>query len=161
IALQGGLADQTYGKDFYASKKSAVSYLGFSDKGLELPGGFPTLTSQAPIFTLNPQERSRYLRMLPNNLIAINYGPSRFNEQVQLGFGKTIHLGESSQLGLVAAISQRKTQLIEDEVTARNPVFSQSALPDTIKSLAYYSENTRYRYSADLGGVFNLAFRFG
>jgi len=161
ITLQGGLSDQTYGKDFYANKRSSLSFLGFSEKSLELPDNFPTSTSQAPIFTLNPQERSRYLRMLPNNLIPINYGPSRFNDQVQLGFGKTIKFKNESQLGLVAAISQRKNELIENEITARNPVYSQNALPDTVRSLAYYSRNVRYRYLADLGGVLNVAYRFG
>ncbi len=164
ITLQTGFSDQTYGKDFYSDKRSSVAILGFAEKSLELPKGFPTSLSQAPIFYLQSQERTRYLRMLNNNLAPINYGPAGLNENVQFGFGKTIKLKNETQFGIVAAISQRKTTLIEEEITARNPLFSYDLAnppPDTLQSLAYYSENKRYRYSVDLGGVVNLAYRFG
>lgn len=164
ITLQTGLSDQTYGKNFYADKRSKVAVLGFAEKSLELPKNFPTALSEAPIYYLQGQERTRYLRMLTNNLAPINYGPSGLNENVQFGFGKTIKLKNETQFGIVAAISQRKTTLIEQEIVARNPVFSNDLSqppPDTLQSLAYYSENKRYRYSVDLGGVVNLAYRFG
>lgn len=161
ITLQGGFSDRTIGKDFLSGKLNSTSALGFKDKSLNLPTDFPTGTSKVPIYYLNAQERTRFLKQLNNNLAPINHGPTGLNENFQFGFGKTLKLTNTSQLGIVVAITQRKTQLIEEETTARDPVFSQNLMPDTISGIGYYSQNKRYRYTSDLGGVVSLAFRFG
>jgi outer membrane receptor for ferrienterochelin and colicin len=161
VTLQTGFSDQTYGKDLYSDKRSKFAILGFAEKDLALPKDFPTGTSRVPIYYLNNQERIRYLRMLKNNLVPVNYGHSGPNEGIQFGFGKTMKLKNETQLGIVAAISQRKTELIENEISQRDPVFSQTLIPDTILGIGYYSQNIKYRYSVDLGGVVNLAYRFG
>lgn len=161
ITLQTGFSDQTYGKDFYADKRSNIALLGFAEKSLDLPKDFPTTVSRSPIYYLSSQERSRYLRKLNNNLVPINYGPSKLNEAFQIGFGKTIKLKNEKQFGIIAAISQRKTELIENETIVKDPNFTNGLLPDTLKGLSYNSNSIRYRYSVDFGGVINLAYRFG
>ncbi|MDN3656780.1 TonB-dependent receptor [Ferruginibacter paludis] len=161
VTVQTGFSDQTFGKDFYADKRNKLAVIGFQEKSLLLPKEFPTGTSQVPIYFLNPQERSRYLKTLANNLAPVNDGHSGLNESFQLGWGKSFKLKNDNQIGIVAAISQRKTELIERETTSRDPIFSNGLLPDTISGLGYYSQNMRYRYSVDIGGVVNLAYRFG
>lgn len=161
VTLQTGFSAQTLGKDFYADKRNKLSVIGLEESTLQLPKDFPTGTSQVPIFYLSQQERVRYLKTLTNNLAPLNNGHSGLNESFQLGWGKSVKLKNDNQIGIVAAISQRKVELIESETTSRDPIFSTGLLPDIIYGLGYYSENMRYRYSVDIGGVVNLAYRFG
>lgn len=161
VTVGAGFSDGTIGKDFYSDKRAKFEILGFGAGIRELPKGFPTLSSRVPLLYMNVQEQTRYLKMLPNNLAPINHGPSRPNESIQLAFAKTVTLKNNSQIGIVAAVSQRKIELTETETTTREPIFSDNLRPDTLSGLGYYSENRRYRYSVDLGGVLNLAYRFG
>ncbi len=165
IALQVGFSDGTLGKDFYSDKRGSLEQLAFSGDNRDLPKGFPTNTSIVPFTSLNLQEQFRYLKQLKNNLAPINYGPSRPNENIQLGYGKTIKFKNESQIGIVAAINQRKTEFIESDVIYRDPLLFTGGIrtvdSNTITGISNYSENTRYRFTADLGGVLNLAYRFG
>ena len=167
IAIQGGYSDGTLGKDFYNDKRGSLEALAFSGKTRDLPKDFPTITSKVPFTDINLQEQYRFLRKLKNNLAPTNYGPSGLNENIQLGYGKTIGFKNGSQIGIVAALNQRKTELIEKESQARDPslTFSELDIPknrvDTIQGLGTVTNNTRYRYSADFGGVLNIAYRFG
>jgi hypothetical protein len=163
ISVQGGFSDETYNKDFYGDKRNKLEILGFGGDLRDMPKGFPEPTSRVPFTDLNNQEKFRYLRMLKNNLAPINHGPSGLNENVQLGYGKTIKLNNESQFGIVVALNQRKTELIQEEVIARNPLWNVGAPAGAppITFLSYYSENIRYNYSVDFGGIVNLAYRFG
>lgn len=160
ITLQAGFSDKTYGEDFYSDKRNKLEWLGFGGKIRDLPEGFPTTTSRVPFTELNTQEQFRYLRMLKNNLAPVNQGPSGLNENVQLGYGRTIKFSNLSQIGIVAAFNHRKTELIENEIISRDPDLLGPA-PKNLRGLGYYSENVRYRYTVDLGGVLNIAYRFG
>lgn len=175
IALQVGLSDETYGKPFYSDERAKLQWLGFDGGIRDLPKGFPSNADRVPFVFLNYQEQIRYLSKLKNNLVPINQGPSGLNEQVQLGFGKNINFSNASQLGFIASFNQRKTQLIEQDFNVRNPAVGEEffLFPEVrdfytkppLTDLAYvvndYSENTRYRYAVDLGGVLNIAYRFG
>jgi hypothetical protein len=163
ITLQAGFSDGTLGKDFYSDKRNNVEWLGLGGKIRDLPKGFPLSTSRVPFTDLNLQEQTRYLRMLKNNLAPINYGPSAPNTNVQFGYGKTLKFKNATQFGIVAALNHRKTEIIEQESVSRDPslTIASSSDPGKLEGLGNYSENTRYRYSVDLGGVLNLAYRFG
>ncbi len=177
VSVQGGASDYTYGKDFYSDERASLQFMGFDGGIRNLPKDFPANSSRVPFTFLNRLEQIRYYSMLPNNLLPVNQGPSGLNEQVQIGFGKNFNFKNKNQLGIVASLNQRKTNLIEEDVNARNPqigkhFFTDAALknlfisqninpgslPDVVGS---YSENIRYRYNVDLGGVLNLAYRFG
>lgn len=161
IALQAGFSDQTIGKDFYSDKRAPLEFLTFSGSHRDLPKAFPDYNSKIPFTSLNLQEQFRYLRQLKNNLLPINNGPVGLNENVQFGFGKTIKFKNESQIGIVAALNQRTTKIIEQESLLRDPQLNRNiAYSDTIQ-FANYSENLRYRYTADLGCVLNIAYRFG
>ena len=136
--------------------------MSFGGNIRDLPKSFPGPTARVPFTDLNEQEKYRYLRMLNNNLAPINHGASGPNENVQLGFGKTILFRDKSQFGIVAALNQRKTELIQDEISAKAPNWN-TTMPGgpIINQLDYYSENRRYSYSVDFGGVLNLAYSFG
>ena len=165
VLLGTGFSDQTLGKQFYGDKRAGLEILGFGSKEKDLPKGFPTKSSRiGEIGGLNGLEQQRYLRMLKNTLAPVSFGGSKPNEGVQLGYGKTIKFNNASQFGIVAAITQRKTELFEQEITARDPVDRSgggTSVDRKINGLSYYSENKRYKYSADFGGVVNVAYRFG
>jgi TonB dependent receptor/CarboxypepD_reg-like domain/TonB-dependent Receptor Plug Domain len=166
VLVGGGFSDQTLGKPFYGDKRGGLEMLAFGSKDRDLPEDFPTKASRlGNIRDLNILEQQRYLRMLKNNLAPIAYGKSKPNEGVQFGYGKTIKFNYASQIGIVAAVTQRKTELFEEEITARDAVSDFKRLGTRtnrkIEGLKYYSENKRYKYSADFGGVLNIAYRFG
>ena len=165
VVIGAGFSDQTLGKDFYSDKRQNTDIIAGNSKNRSLPDNFPSaLTKTGSIYGFNAIEQHRYLRMLKNNLSPVNYGPSGLNENFQLGFGKTIHFKNLTQVGIVLAITQRKSELIEDEVNAREPeipVFLSATQTQGAKDLYYYSENRNYKYSADFGGVLNFAYSFG
>ena len=90
ISLQAGYSDKTLGKDFYSDKRNPAELFTFSGSQRDLPKGFPDYSNKVSFTSLNQQEQFRYLRMLKNNLAPQNYSPSGLNENVQLGWGKTI-----------------------------------------------------------------------
>jgi Outer membrane protein beta-barrel family/CarboxypepD_reg-like domain/TonB-dependent Receptor Plug Domain len=174
FSVQLGFSSQTYGKDFYGDERAPLQFMGFDGGIRNLPKDFPTNSSRVPIFAMNYSEQVRFLSMLPNNLVPINHGPSGFNEQVQIGWGKNFNFPNKTQLGIVVSLNQRKTQLIEQDINLRNPdpvLFGPEHLifPDRKKELVEgslipfrtYSENMRYKYNVDFGGVLNIAYRFG
>jgi outer membrane receptor protein involved in Fe transport len=161
VAIQAGFSDQTYGNDFYSDKIARSEWLGFKGKGRELPDGFPqTGIDRVGIGNVNAQERIRLLKTLPNNLVPVNQGPSGLNESMQLGYGKTIKFSNNSQFGFIAAITQRKSELIEKEIILRDPVEA-SFTPAGKPQFSQYSQNTRNRFSSEFSGVLNLAYNFG
>ena len=174
LALQVGLSDETYGKNFYSDEKATFQFLGFDGGIRDLPKGFPSNADRVPFVNLNYQEQVRLAGKLNNNLVPINQGPSGLNEQVQIGVGKNINFRNSSQLGIVASFNQRKTQIIEKDFNVRNPeigeefflfpeireVYTKVPVASQWYAINDYSENIRYRYAVDLGGVVNIAYRF-
>jgi len=177
ITTQIGFSDETLGKDFIGDKRSNLQFLGFDGGTRKLPEGFPTNTSKVPFLRLNSAEQIRYLTLLQNNLVPVNHGPSGPNEQVQLGFGTSLPFKNGSQFGIVASINQRKIELIETDVNMRNPEIGEeffvipevqsfytdpnNANREDVSVVRNYSENTRYKYQVDFGGVLNLAYRYG
>ncbi|KIC92314.1 TonB-dependent receptor [Flavihumibacter sp. ZG627] len=166
VSLQLGFSDETIGKDFYTDERASMEFLGFGVKKRALPAEFPTALYRIPFVELNTQEQFRYLKMLNNNLAPVNYGASMPNESFQVGFGKTIKFRDNSELGIVAAFNQRKTELIEHETSLKDPdLLWNFERNDTTKLhfslMDYYSENIRYKYHVDLGGALNIAYRFG
>ncbi len=160
VALQAGFSDKTYGKDFYSGKRSGTDWLGLGNRNLDLPKNFPGSLSRVNLIQQNIQEQNRYLRTLQNNLVAINNGGSSFNDNLQIGLGRTIRFGDKKQFGIVAAVTQRKTEFIEQEELTRNPTVQSFSLTGN-PGFDQYSKNTRYRYASELGAVLNLAYTFG
>jgi hypothetical protein len=159
VALGTGFSDATIGKDFYASKRYNSEIVGFGAKNRSLPHEFPSpFNRSGGLGQINVLEQQRYLRLVKNTLVPVNYGPSQLNENIQLGYGKTIKLRNSNQFGIVAAIGQRKTELIEENIISKG---YNDSLPGTPANLDAYFESTRYRYNATFGGVLNLAYNFG
>ncbi len=163
VTLQTGFSDQTHGKDFYSDKRTGAQWLGFGGKSQNLPASFPKSGDRINLTRLNMSEITRQLQLLENNLAPINHGPSGhdlgdLNENIQLGYGKTIKIKESNQLGVVVAITQRKSELIQKETIIRTPIgFGLGNTPQFLN----FSENTRYLYSSEFAGVLNFAYSFG
>lgn len=161
FSLQGSFYSKTQGKDFYSDKRGPLEWLGFGGNTRTLPSGFPQPKDPVPLMDMNVEERIRNLRLLPNNLAPINNGSSGPNNSIQFGLGKTVRFKKGSTFGIVMALNQRRSELIEPEVTARQPVGPGAGGVGDFKFLNYYSENIRYNYEASLGGALNLAYRFG
>lgn len=159
VLLQTGYSDGTYRKNFYGDKRNEFEWLGFGGTTRDLPKGLPYGKSRNSILNLSVQEEYKYLKSLKNNLSPINYGPSSLNSASQLGFGKTIKFKNNTQFGIVAALNYRKSELIEQETVLRDPLINPPS--PQILGVVYAYDATRYRYSAEFGGVLNLAYRFG
>jgi len=158
INLQAGFADGTLGKDFISDKRGKFEWLGFAGDFRDLPKGFPTSTSRVGLTYLNAQEKIRWMNSLPNRLVRINHGGSKPNEQIQLGLGKTIKFRNGTQFGIVAAINQRNTELIEQEEVLRQPTWNDTY--DSLVGFGTSSANKRYSSFSNTGAALNLAYRF-
>jgi CarboxypepD_reg-like domain/TonB dependent receptor/TonB-dependent Receptor Plug Domain len=166
VAVQTGFSDQTYGKDFYSDKRSKMEWLGFGGKSRDLPNGFPKANESVNIYNVNIQERFRLARLLKNNLVPYNNGPSGkdladLNENIQFGFGKTFRFKQKNQLGIIAAITQRKTELIENDTISRlaQPAIQTDGSPAV--AIGRYANTTRFKYSSEFAVVLNFAYSFG
>lgn len=162
VSVQGSMYDGTINRPYLSDQRGSLEWLGFASRSRDLPAGFPAFKDQASIVQQNIQEKTRFLRMLPNNLAPVSQGDAFLNHSIQLGFGNSYRLKDGSQLGLVVAANQRTNELIEDEITAAQPVGpGVGVAQDGFKFLNYYSENVRYSYASSLGGALNLSFRKG
>jgi len=178
IQIGTGFADATIGKDFYSDKRGQFEYFGFGYKNRALPKEYPSKFAGNNILTYNEIEKNRYLRMLNNNLDPINYGSSKPNQNFQFGYGKTLHFKNKEQFGIVLALSQRKSELIESGTSYKDanrdilpggtlgPIGSSIGLQLNLNSLSdervpYFSSNVRYVSNADIGGALNFAYSFG
>jgi hypothetical protein len=168
VSLQGGWSDETLGKNFISDKKGKYDWLGFAGDFRDLPNGFPTTTSRVRLIELNYQEQMRYLGMLRNTLVRVNNGGSKPNEQVQLGYGKTFKFSNGNQFGIVAALNQRRSELIEQEDVLRQPYYNilhrenpENPAPDTLAGFGLSSTNRRYTSFSNTGLALNFAYRFG
>jgi hypothetical protein len=161
VSLQASAFEKTLGEEFYADQRGNLEILSFPGKIRDLPDGFPAYRDQSSLVQMNIQEKSRYLKMLKNNLTPISYGSSYPNYNVQIGFGNSYKLKNGSQFGVVLALNQRKSEIIEQEITARLPVGPGVGGVGDFTFLNYYSENVRYGRESSLGGALNLAYRKG
>ncbi len=162
LSMQGSIYDWTINRPYFSDKRGSSEWLGFADRSRNLPEGFPAFTDQVSIVQQNIQEKTRFLRTLPNNLQPFSQGDAFLNHSIQLGFGNSYRLKDGSQLGLVLALNQRTNELIEEEVTASQPVGpGVGVAQEGFKFLNYYSENLRYTFSSSLGGAVNLSYRKG
>ena len=173
ISLQSGFSDKTIGKNFYSSERGKLDWIALGGKFRNLPADFPVVGSRSSLYTINQQERFRQLQSLPNNLVPLNFGASGPNSAVQVGYGRSFNLKNGDKFGVIAALNQRKNEIIEEETTARQPILSVAGerRPGStstelepfskILGLGSYSQNTRYNYSSNFGAVLNLAYRFG
>ena len=161
LSFQGSAYEKTIGKDFYSDKRGSLEWLSFPGAIRDLPDDFPSYTNRSPLVQLNIQEKTRYLKMLKNNLPPINFNESLPNYNFQFGYGNSFRFKNNSQLGVVFAFNQRKTELIEQEITARLPIGPGAGGVGDFVFLNYYSENTRYAKDASLGGALNISYRIG
>ncbi len=163
VSMQGGYSDKTYGKEFYTEKRDKFNWLGFNGSSRDLPTDFPTSQSRTTLYNMNPQELNYQISRLPNNLIPVSHGPSGLNEQVQLGYGRTINFKGGNKIGIIAALNQRKTELIEQEIIARIPAFENinTGIYEPVLVTSSYSDHTRYNYASNFGAVLNMAYSFG
>ncbi len=159
-----GFSENANGKTFYGDKRGDFEVLGFPGKVRDLPGDFPNHKSQYSFNELNIQERVRLSKQLNNNLAPINYGASTPNLNFILGYGKTFQLKRGEKIGIIAVLKQRKTELIEDVTMQAVPAVLSNPFPFAAADklvINAQSQDTRYGYNADLGGILNASIAFG
>ena len=164
VQAGAGAFDNTSGKTFFGDKRGDLEVLGFPGKVRELPGDFPNHKSQYSFNELNVQERVRLSKQLNNNLAPINYGSSAPNMNFILGYGHTFKLKQGEKIGITAFLKQRKTELIEDVTMQAVPAIATNPFPFTATNrvlINAQSQDTRYGYNSDFGGVLNASIAFG
>ena len=163
IQVGGGFNDKTRNKAFLGEKSSEFSFLSFPGKGKDMPEEFPTLKSRYPLYDKNIQEQVRLSKLLSNNLAPVNDGLTKPNDQFKLGFGRKFNMKNGEILGITAFLTQRKSQVIENITIQAVPKVATNPFPFTNNKLMLgsQSQDTRYRYNADLTGVLNTSIAFG
>ena len=162
----GSYSDNTTGKAFFGDKRNTTSWYGLpNSKATALPSEFPTNQSRTGrlISQKNLQEQVRLSKLLKNNLSPQSFGRAPINDKAILGFGRNITLKGGQKIGVTSFVYHKKSELI-DELTVQAVPSAANKFPFTdtktpvVQALA---QDTRYRYSADLGAVLNGSISFG
>ncbi|KQC00560.1 TonB-dependent receptor [Pedobacter sp. Hv1] len=131
-------------KDFLATSKNALNYLGFDDGSKQLADNFPT---RAKIVAgLTPAKNIAALKSLPNSL-SIKNAPALPGQNYQFNIGRVKHFENNNRLGALFSLTYRNSQTINEDVNRSFYVYN-------------YRDN-QYRFSTNLGALANFAYSFG
>ncbi|MDN3656778.1 carboxypeptidase-like regulatory domain-containing protein [Ferruginibacter paludis] len=159
----GGFSDLSRRRDFLNDQKGKAQWLSLPGNIRDLPAAFPTPKSQASFNGKNVQEQVDLSRRLKNNLAAFNYGNTKPDAQLTIGFGKIIRLKQNKKIGILGYLSQSRRQLIEESVTQVLPDVTGNSFPfnATTELIASQSSDINYRYLSHLAGLLNATFLSG
>jgi hypothetical protein len=163
VQAGGGVSDATRGRDFLNDQKGKAQWLGFPGSVRDLPSAFPTPKSIASFNGKNVQEQVDLSRQLKNNIAPVNFGNTKPDEQLTIGFGKIIRLKQNKKIGIMGYLSQSRRQLIEESVTQVVPDVTGNSFPfnATTELIASQSSDINYRYLSHLTGILNTTFLSG
>ena len=131
-------------KDFLATNKNTLNYLGFDDGSKQLADNFP---SRAKIVAgLTPAKNISALKSLPNNL-SIRNAPALPGQNYQFNIGRVKHFENNNRFGALFSLTYRNSQTINEDVNRSFYV--------------YYYRYNQYRFSTNLGALANFAYSFG
>ncbi|MFC3559717.1 TonB-dependent receptor [Pedobacter jamesrossensis] len=140
-----GYNSQSTFKDFLATKKNAVNYLGFEDGSKQLAENFPT-SEQVAKGTLSNSKNIAALKSLPNDLSVRNRSALP-TQNYQLSLGRVKHFENGNTFGALISGTYRNSQNINQDVERNFYVYN-------------YTDN-QYKFSTNLGGLANFAYTFG
>jgi TonB-dependent receptor len=163
IQAGGGFADKTKGEIFYGDKRGKSEVLSFPGTERNLPSAFPTSRSRAPLSNLNVQEKFDWSKQLTNNLAPVNQGSSAPNTRFILGMGKLYKLKKGARVGLIAFLTQQKTEEIDQVNIQVTPDVVNNKYPfsKNIPLVGAYSNDIKYKYLSQLGATVNATVMFG
>ncbi|UKT62389.1 TonB-dependent receptor [Pedobacter mucosus] len=139
-----GYNSQSTFKDFSATKKNALSYLGFEDGAKQLAENFPT-TAMINNGISNAKNIAA-LKSLPNDY-AISNRSALPTQNYQLSLGRVKHYESGNKFGALFSATYRNAQTINQDVERNFYVYN-------------YNDN-QYRFSTNIGGLANFAYSFG
>lgn len=135
---------QSTGKDFLATGKNALNYLGFDDGSKQLAANFPTRTKI--VNGLTPAKNIATLKSLPNDL-SIKNSSALPGQSYQFNIGRVKHYENNNRFGALFSLTYRNSQTINQDVQRSFYVYD-------------YNDN-QYRFSTSVGALANLAYSFG
>lgn len=159
----GGFSDLSRGRDFLNDQKGKAQWLSFPGNIRDLPAAFPTPKSLASFNAKNVQEQVDLSRRLKNNIAPVNYGNTKPDAQLTIGFGKIVRLKQNRKIGILGYLSQSRRQLIEESVTQVLPDVTGNAYPfnSSTELISSKSSDINYRYLSHLTGMLNATFLSG
>lgn len=163
IQANGGFSDATIGRDFLNDQKGNAQWLGFPGNKRDLPAAFPTAKSAVSFNSKNTQEQVYLSRQLKNNLAPFNYGNSKPDEQLTVGFGKIIKLKQNKKIGILGYLSQSKRQLIDESTTQVAPDVTNNSFPFVNASselIPTQASDVNYRYLSQMAALLNATFLY-
>ncbi len=163
ILAGGGFFDQTTGKAFSGDKRDKLEWLGLGGKIRDLPAEFPTTRSEFSLRQKNIQEQVRFSQQLRNNLTPLNYGNSKPNDRVMLGFGRKFNLKGGNTISLISYLQHRRSERIDEITVQAAPNVAGNKFPFNASQrlIQAGSQDMRYQSAADLSGVLNASIDFG
>lgn len=160
VSVSASLLDATIGKNFYGDKRGQNERFGFPGNVRDLPNEFPNAKSQVSFNFRSLAEQIQLSKLLKNNLGPINHGSSQPNEKFVFGFGRTINLSSDKRLGIIAFLTQAKTERVDQSIVQVQPDIVSNPYPfSTGKVLINAQSNDQtYRYSSYSSAVLNSSF---
>ncbi|GAB2701563.1 TonB-dependent receptor [Mucilaginibacter koreensis] len=148
ISINAGLGynTNTTFKNFQSGYRNFTDYLGFDNGSRQLPKNFPS-TAEAASGAFTQERNNAVLRSLNPNFSVYNY-KALPNQNYQISFGRVKEIGKNgNRLGAIFALTYRNTFQI---------------IPDL--KINYYEfdfNDTKYRFSTNLGALANIAYTYG
>ncbi|MCX2574706.1 TonB-dependent receptor [Pedobacter sandarakinus] len=140
-----GYNSQSTFKDFLATKKNAMAYLGYEDGGKQLAENFPSAAAIAA-GTLPSSKSIAALKSLPvdNSVRNTSALPT---QNYQFNLGRVKNFDNGNKFGAMISATYRNAQTINQDVERNFYVYN-------------YDDN-QYRFATNLGALANFAYSFG
>lgn len=144
ISVGTGFNTASTFKDFKTGYKSSTDFLGF-DGGRQLPSSFPSTADILNNRLTSAQQVAAQKSLNNDYKIKSSNGLPAANLQATLG--NHWHTGKDANLGMIAAITYTHQEMVQRDMVRHYDNFD-------------YVDNV-YKYSSNLGGVFNLGYSTG
>ncbi|MBB6239510.1 TonB-dependent receptor [Pedobacter sp. AK013] len=139
-----GYNSQSTFKDFSATNKNTLSYLGFEDGAKQLAENFPSAAEVAS--GLTKSKNLAALKSFPTDN-AIKNTNALPTQNYQLNLGRVKHFENNDKFGALFSVTYRNAQNINQNVERNFYVYN-------------YNDN-QYKFSTNLGALANFAYSYG
>ncbi|WP_188316016.1 TonB-dependent receptor [Chitinophaga agrisoli] len=155
VTIGTGYNTQSTGKDMFGLDRGKNAWIGFGSEIHKKPAGMDfgeynglerSIDRTAPATDPTRQKMHQFLGSMPDNWLLKKYVAAPM-QNYQLQLGRVIPFKNESRLGIIAALTYRNEQTIENRDMVSLPFFNY--------------KGTANNYATTLGGSLNLGYRFG
>lgn len=163
IQLGSGFELNHNNEIFYGDKRLFREAAALPVRTKELPSHFPNTTTRDRLIDKNPQEKTDLLRSLPNNLAPHERNKVGPDENLEIGWGRTILFKGHQRWNIIGSLSHMLNQNIENGSAAVMSDANRNPFPfkPGVRVLQGFYDNRSYLSLSQLSATISSSFLSG